>query len=52
MRNFSMKKLGTPMRAAPGSASETVGFSSVGEPSVWRVGLSRSTRFLAFLLVS
>ena len=30
------------MRAAPGSASETVGFSSVGEPSVLRVGLSAS----------
>ncbi len=37
-----MKKLGTPMRAAPGSASETVGFSSVGEPSVFRVGFSTS----------
>ena len=37
-----MKKLGTPMRAAPGSASETVGFSSVGEPSVLRVGFSVS----------
>ena len=30
------------MRAAPGSASETVGFSSVGEPSVFRVGFSTS----------
>ena len=28
-----MKKFGTPIGAAPGSASETVGFSSVGEPS-------------------
>jgi hypothetical protein len=50
MRNFSMKKFGTPMRAGPGVASESVGFSSVGEPSVLRAGFLRSTRFL--LLVS
>src|SRR5215217_1251277 len=43
MRNFSMKKFGTPMRAAPGVAIETVGLSSVGEPSVLRVGFERST---------
>ena len=52
MRNFSMKKFGTPMRAGPGVASESVGLSSVGEPSVWRVGLLRSTCFLAFFFVS
>ena len=45
MRNFSMKKFGTPMRAGPGSASETVGLSSVGVPSVLRVGLDSSTCF-------
>ena len=39
------------MRAAPGVASETVGLSSVGEPSVLRVGLERSTRFLARFFV-
>ena len=50
MRNFSMKKFGTPIRAAPGVASETVGLSSVGEPSALRVGLERSTRFLACLV--
>src|SRR4051794_27531729 len=42
MRNFSMNKLGTPMRAAPGCASEIVGFWSVGEPSVLRVGFDGS----------
>ena len=47
MRNFSMKKFGTPIRAAPGVASETVGLSRVGDPSVLRVGFERSTRFLA-----
>ena len=46
MRNFSMKKFGTPMRAGPGVASETVGLSSVGEPSVLRVGLDSSTCFV------
>ena len=43
MRNFSMKKFGTPGRAGPGVATDTVGFSSVGDPSVLRVGLSWST---------
>src|SRR5215218_7233027 len=43
MRNFSMKKFGTPMRAGPGVASDTVGLSSVGEPSTLRVGLDSST---------
>src|SRR3954468_3452245 len=38
MRNFSMKKFGTPMRAGPGLATEIVGFSSDGEPSVLTVG--------------
>src|SRR3954454_22809422 len=42
MRNFSMKKLGTPMRAGPGCASESVGFWSVGEPSELRVGFAGS----------
>src|SRR4051812_15645565 len=42
MRNFSMKKLGTPMRAGPGCASEIVGFWSVGEPSRLRVGVAES----------
>src|SRR3954452_6220666 len=50
MRNFSMKKFGTPMGAGPGWATEIVGFSSDGEPSVLTVGfvgfgvLARSTR--------
>src|SRR5213596_3266963 len=34
MRNFSMKKFGTPTRAAPGSASENVGLLGVGAPPV------------------
>ena len=33
-----MKKFGTPMRAGPGSASEKVGFSGVGEPSGFSAG--------------
>ena len=49
MRNLSMKKFGTPMRAGPGWESENVGLSSDGEPSVLTVGfvgsgvLARST---------
>src|SRR4051812_34442892 len=34
-----MKKFGTPIRAAPGSASENVGACSVGEPSALTSGL-------------
>ena len=33
MRNLSMKKFGTPMRAGPGVDSEKVGLAGVGEPS-------------------
>src|SRR3954447_25299249 len=33
MRNFSMKKFGTPIGAGPGSASEKVGSAAVGAPS-------------------
>src|SRR3954451_18597001 len=33
MRNLSMKKFGTPIRAGPGMASEKVGFEGAGEPS-------------------
>src|SRR4051794_22738665 len=36
MRNFSMKKFGMPIGAAPGWASEKPGLSSVGEPSALR----------------
>ena len=38
MRNLSMKKFGTPIGAAPGSASENVGLSRVGLPSTARPG--------------
>ena len=51
MRNFSMKKFGTPMRAGPGVASETVGLSSVGDPSVLRVGFASSTFFFVSLVI-
>src|SRR5437588_616529 len=51
MRNFSMKKFGTPSGAAPASARENVGLSTVGVPSlarVWpfgrRFGLTSSAR--------
>ena len=37
MRNFSMKKFGTPIGAGPRSAIETVGLSSVGVPSASRI---------------
>src|SRR5690242_19262532 len=33
-----MKKFGTPMGAAPGSACEKVGLAGVGMPSPWRIG--------------
>jgi hypothetical protein len=33
-----MKKFGTPIRAAPGSASEKVGFDGAGEPSAFVIG--------------
>ena len=33
MRNFSMKKFGTPIAAGPGWASEKLGLSTVGAPS-------------------
>ncbi len=36
MRNLSMKKFGTPIGAAPGSASDVVGLASVGTPSALR----------------
>src|SRR5919198_3640024 len=58
MRNFSMKKFGTPMRAGPGWASEIVGFASEGEPSVLTVGffgsgvLARSTLPTSDLLLA
>ena len=32
MRNFSMKKFGTPIGAGPGRAREKVGLSGVGAP--------------------
>jgi len=32
IRNWSMKKFGTPIGAGPGVASEKVGFSGVGTP--------------------
>src|SRR3978361_1750121 len=47
MRNLSMKKFGTPIGAAPGIASEKVGLSSVGAPSIARPGCAFSWR--AFL---
>ncbi len=36
MRNLSMKKFGTPTGTAPGSASEVVGFVTVGTPRALR----------------
>src|SRR5436189_3493979 len=33
MRNFSMKKFGTPIGAGPGVAEEKLGFCGVGVPS-------------------
>src|SRR3954453_305190 len=44
MRNLSMKKFGTPIRAGPGVASEKVGFVGAGEPSVlFRRGVGTTT---------
>src|SRR3954452_11749344 len=37
MRNFSMKKFGTPIGAGPGRARLKVGSAAVGAPSGWRV---------------
>src|SRR6476661_5925122 len=47
MRNLSMKKFGTPIGAAPGVASEKVGFSIVGVPSSARPGTLAVAFFLA-----
>src|SRR5436305_1202060 len=53
MRNFSMKKLGTPIAAGPGVAEENPGFCGVGLPSglVNKVGLGawRSTAVVWWL---
>src|SRR2546423_2521064 len=38
MRNFSMKKFGTPIPAAPGWAREKVGLARAGEPSGLTLG--------------
>src|SRR5437588_10095442 len=38
MRNFSMKKFGTPIPAAPGWAREKVGLAGAGEPSGLTLG--------------
>ena len=35
MRNLSMKKFGTPTRAAPTVASEKFGLVGAGDPSEW-----------------
>src|SRR3954454_11839820 len=37
IRNFSMKKLGTPIAAGPGTESEKPGFAEVGVPLGWRM---------------
>src|SRR6188768_1716574 len=47
-----MKKFGTPIGAAPGCASEKVGLSVVGAPSVARPGTLPATFFLAWRLSS
>ena len=50
MRNLSMKKFGTPIGAAPGSASEKLGLSCVGAPSTVRPGCAAAFSSLrAFL---
>src|SRR4051812_32366366 len=44
-----MKKFGTPIGAAPGSACEKVGLAGVGTPSPWRIAVASglpSARFL------
>src|SRR3954451_1220800 len=43
MRNLSMKKFGTPMRAGPGVASEKVGLAAFGEPSAFSPGTAPAT---------
>ena len=43
MRNFSMKKFGTPIGAGPGVASEKLGFDGVGTPFGWKVGAGVSS---------
>ena len=45
MRNFSMKKFGTPIAAGPGWASEKLGLSTVGAPSGVRALAVRSSRW-------
>src|SRR3954454_9725304 len=45
MRNFSMKKFGTPIAAGPGWASEKDGLDAVGVPSGVRALASRSWRW-------
>src|SRR4051795_3873805 len=35
-----MKKFGTPIGAAPGSACEKVGLAGVGTPSPWRIAVA------------
>src|ERR1700742_1712691 len=35
-----MKKFGTPIGAAPGSACEKVGLAAVGTPSPWRMSVA------------
>ena len=47
MRNLSMKKFGTPIGAAPGSAIEKVGLAAVGAPPSVRPGFGLALR--AFL---
>src|SRR3954469_10764703 len=45
-----MKKFGTPIGAAPGSACEKVGLAGVGTPSPWRIAVaSGRPSALAFL---
>src|ERR687890_1546044 len=43
MRNFSMKKFGTPGRAGPGVETEYDGSAGAGEPSGLRCGCAGST---------
>src|SRR3954451_17197369 len=47
MRNFSMKKFGTPTGTGPGSASDIVGFVTVGTPCSPRRGSGPSSRVIA-----
>src|SRR3954452_3697751 len=46
MRNFSMKKFGTPIGAGPGTATESVGLVGVGTPCAVRSLAARSFAFL------